>query len=177
MANESVSTNPSTQPSVSGYVPEKDLFTWKESSRPYKKRSREYWVTVFSIASLIAFILFLAEGVMPVILIIAVCFLYYVMSTVPPDQIEYKITSKGIKVADKLTPWEQIYRFWFDDRMGSKLLIFGIHVFPGKMEFVVSESDTEKLRDILQKYLPEEKPKSTSVDKAVGWVSQRLPQN
>ncbi len=159
------------------YLPEQDLYVGHEPARPFKRRSREYWVTVFSIAALLAFILFLAEGVMPVILIIALMFLYYVLSTVPPEQIEYRITNKGVKIADKTTLWSQLTRFWFNQRMDSELLVFGSLAFPGRIELVIQRGDIEKVKAILIKYLPEEKPEETSVDRAVSWVSKRLPQN
>src|SRR3989344_2388837 len=91
---------PARVPSIR-FEPEKDLHSWKAPSRPFKKRGREFWVTVLSIAALLAFVLFLAEGVMPVILIISLVFLFYVLSTVTPEEIEYKITNRGVKVADK----------------------------------------------------------------------------
>ncbi len=159
------------------YTQEKDLYVGHEPARPFKRRSREYWVTVFSIAALLAFILFLAEGVMPVILIIALVFLYYVLSTVPPDQIEYKITTKGVKIADKTTLWDQLIRFWFTKRMDSDLLAIETVTFPGRLELVVQQPDIVKIKSILIKYIPEEKPDETSIDKAVNWVSKKLPQN
>ena len=157
------------------YVPTKELFSWKAQSRPFKKRGRAFWVTSGSIAALLAFILFLAEGVMPVILIISLVFLYYVMSTVHPEEIEYKITNRGIKVANKSTGWDQFIRYWFMKRLDSDLLVFEMITFPGRLEVVVLEKDIPKLREVLTKYIPEEKPEDTSIDKAIDWVSKKLP--
>lgn len=158
------------------YIPEKDLFVWHAQSRPFKKRSREYWVTIYSIAALLAFVLFLAEGAIPVILIISVLFLHYIMSTVNPEEMEYKITNRGIRIGDNTTFWDELTRYWFTKRMDYDLLVFETFRFPGKLELVVHSSDKEKIKNVLAKYLPEEEPAETSVDKAVKWVSQKLPQ-
>src|SRR3989304_4840218 len=85
------------RPVVVRREPERDLVTWTAPSRPFKRRDRQFYTTVFAIAGIISLILFLAEGLMPVILIVALVFLYYVLSTVPPENIEYKITTKGVK--------------------------------------------------------------------------------
>ncbi|KKP31069.1 MAG: hypothetical protein UR20_C0044G0007, partial [Candidatus Woesebacteria bacterium GW2011_GWE2_31_6] len=75
---------------------EKDLVTWTAPGRPFKRRDKQFYLTTISIVGLVSLIIFLAEGAMPVILIISLVFLYYVMSTVPPENIEYKITNKGV---------------------------------------------------------------------------------
>ncbi|MDP1760059.1 MAG: hypothetical protein Q8L01_01165, partial [Candidatus Woesebacteria bacterium] len=92
---------------------EKDLVIWIAPARPFKRRDKQFYLTIISIAGLVSLIIFLAEGVMPVILIVSLIFLYYVMSTVQPENIEYKITNKGIKIAGKRTGWESFARFWF----------------------------------------------------------------
>src|SRR3989344_1449467 len=54
-------------------------------SRPFKTRSREFYVTLFAITGLVGLILFIAEGAMPVVLLIAIVFLFYILSTVAPE--------------------------------------------------------------------------------------------
>jgi hypothetical protein len=165
------------QPEKPRFEPEKDLYVWKAASRPIKKRGREYWVTIFSIAALLAFVLFLAEGVMPVILIVSLVFLYFVLSTVNPEEIEYKITNRGVRIADKTTSWGLLTQYWFSKRMGSDILTFGTFNFPGRFELVIPEKDIQKVKEVLQKYLPEETPVPTSIDKATSWLSKKLPDN
>ena len=57
---------------------EKDLITWVAPARPFKRRDKQFYLTTVSIAGIVCLILFLAEGAMPVILIISLIFLYYV---------------------------------------------------------------------------------------------------
>ena len=157
--------------------PEKDIFVWKEASRPFRKRSREFWVTVISIASLLAFILFLAEGVMPVILISSLVFLYYVMSTVNPEEVEYGITNRGLRVADATAPWGNLVQYWFGKRLGSDILVVETTSFPFRLELVISGKDIGKIKQILGDFIPEGKNNPTYLDKTVDWVAKKLPSN
>lgn len=168
---------PVERASENKYVEEKDLLNWQAPARPFKRRNREYWVTIFSIAALLAFILFLAEGIMPVVLIVSLSFLYYVLSTVQPESVTYKITNRGIKIVDRYTYWDAITRFWFAKKLDGDLLVFETLNFPGRMELVVLSKDLEQIRNILLKYIPEEKPAQTPVDKATDWISKKLPNN
>lgn len=155
---------------------EADLLVWTAPARPFKRRDRQFYVTTISIASLVSLILFLAEGAMPVILIISLVFLYYVLSTVEPENIEYKITNKGIKIANKTTPWEQMGRFWFSKRYSSDLLVFETFVLPGRMELVVDQTQKEQIKKVLAKYLTEEEISPSKLDRAVDWFSKKMPQ-
>lgn len=155
---------------------EADLLVWTAPARPFKRRDRQFYVTTISIASLVSLILFLAEGAMPVILIISLIFLYYVLSTVEPENIEYKITNKGIKIANKTTLWEQMGRFWFSKRYSSDLLVFETFVLPGRMELVVDQTQKEQIKKVLAKYLTEEEISPSKLDRAVDWFSKKMPQ-
>lgn len=165
------------QPVVVRREPENDLFSWTAMSRPFKRRGREFYVTLFAIVGLVGLILFIAEGAMPVVLLIALVFLFYVLSTVPPEEIQYKITNKGIRVADKRTDWGLMGRFWFTRRFDSDLLIIETFALPGRMEIVIRSEDEETIRKSLSAYLPEEEVKPSGLEKVTAWVSGKLPGN
>lgn len=156
--------------------PENDLIAWVAPARTFKRRDRQFYVTTISIAALVCLILFLAEGAMPVILIISVIFLYYVLSTVPPENIEYKITNKGIKIDKTTTPWEVLGRFWFGQRHDSEILHIEAFVMPGKIELVVDPAKKEEIRNVMTQYLAEEEIPPTRMDKVIHWFSKKLPQ-
>jgi hypothetical protein len=155
--------------------PERELFGWVAPARPFKRRDREFWVTVISIAAITGIILFLIEGIMPVILIISIIFLFYVLATVEPENIEYKITNKGVKIAGKRTDWADIRRFWFSARFNSQLLIFEIVKLPGRLELVIDNKEKEKARKVLKDYVLEEELPPSGLDRAANWFSKKLP--
>ena len=157
-------------------IPEKDLVTWNAPARPFKRRNREFYVTVFAIAALVALILFLVEGFMPVILIISLVFLFYVLNTVEPEIIEYKITNKGIKIAQKKIEWERVARFWFSRRFDNELLIVETFGLPGRLEIVIDPGVKEEIKKQASKYVIEEELPPSTLDKMANWFSKKLPQ-
>lgn len=167
---DNVSTLKSERPEM-----EKDLVTWIAPSRPFKRRDKQFYVTTISIAGMVCLILFLAEGAMPVILIISLIFLYYVMSTVAPEDIEYKITNKGVKIGGKITEWQFLGRFWFGKRYDSELLVIETRMIPNRMELVVKNEVKEQIRENLKDYLVEEEISPSNIDKAIDWFSKKLP--
>ena len=156
---------------------EKDLYTWKAAVRPFKKRDREFWVTSVAIAGVVGLVLFLVEGFMPVLLVISVAFLFYVISTVPPEDTQYKITNLGIKVGGRLTSWDVMSRFWFIKRFDSDLLIIETFVLPGRMEYVMDPDKKLEIKDVLLKYIPFEEVPASGLDRAAKWFSGKMPGN
>ncbi|MFZ5932740.1 MAG: hypothetical protein ACOYT7_01535 [Patescibacteria group bacterium] len=165
------------RPVVVRREPEKDLIIWTAPARPFKRRDREFYITVIAIAGIVGLILFLVEGFMPVILIVSLVFLFYVMNTVPPENIEYKVTNKGVKVAGKRTDWINLNRFWFSRRFDNELLVFESFTLPGRLELVVESKDKEELRKAITPYLPEEEVSPSYLDKAANWFSAKMPGN
>jgi len=158
-------------------VEEKELVSWVAPARPFKRRNRNFYVTVIVMAATIGFVLFLADGWLPVVLIISLVFLFYVMSTVPPENIEYKITNLGIKIANVNTPWEALGRFWFTKRMDSNLLVVETRTLPGRLELVIDPAKEKEIKDALSKELAYEEVPASNIDKAANWVSKRMPGN
>lgn len=156
---------------------ERDLFTWTAAARPFKRRNREFFITVAAMAGVVGLVLFIIEGVLPLILLISLLFLFYVMSTVEPANIEYKITNFGIKVANKRTDWNDMKRFWFVKRMDSELLIVETFKLPGRLEMVIKPEIKEDVKKIISDYIPFEQEPASYIDKATTWVSGRVPGN
>jgi hypothetical protein len=159
------------------HEPEIELISWTAPARPFKRRNKEFYITLIAIAAIVGLVLFLVEGWMPVILIISLVFLFYVMSTVEPEQIEYKITNKGIKVAGKKTEWAGLTRFWFSRRFDSQLLVMETLFLPGRMELVIDPGKKEEIKKTLLKFLPEEEAPASALDRAANWFSKRMPGN
>lgn len=157
--------------------PEKDLVIWTAASRPFKRYGRRFYVTVFSIVGIISIILFVAEGLMPVVLLISLIFLFYVLSTVKPEKIEYKITNKGVKIAGKETPWQNIIRFWFYNKSGTDVLLFDTTLFPGRMQLVVDSEIKDSLKKEISAYVPYEEKPPSAMDKLMDWVVKKLPES
>ena len=164
------------RPVVVRKEPERDLAVWVAASRPFKRRDREFYVTIMAMGGIVALVLFLVEGFMPVILIVSLFFLFYVLSTVEPEKIEYKVTTKGVKIAEKRIDWSNLGRFWFSKRFDNTLLIIESGSLPGRVELVVLPEKKEEIGKALSAYLVEEEVPPSALDKAANWFSKKLPQ-
>lgn len=156
---------------------EKDLFEWQASERPFKPRNKEFWVSVVAIAAIAGLILFIIDGIISVMLVVSVVFLFYVLSTVKPHSMTYRITDKALYLADQKLEMERFTGFWFGKRMDHDLLILSMNTFPGRLELVINGSDIQKIRKALSEILVEEKPNPTNLDNAADWLSQKIPGN
>jgi hypothetical protein len=154
---------------------EKELLTWIAPARPFKRRNRDFFVTIGGMAAIVALVLFLIDGFLPVILIISLVFLGYVMATVEPENIEYKITTKGIKIAGKVTEWNIMGRFWFTKRLDNELLIIETRVLPYRLEIVINSEVKDQIKRILSDYLTHEEIPASNLDKAANWFSKKMP--
>lgn len=156
---------------------ERDIIVWTAPARPFKKYGRKFYVTVFSIVGIVGIIFFIAEGIMPVILLISLIFLFYVLSTVQPENIEYKITSRGIKIAGKETPWQNLIKFCFSQKSGSEVLVFDTVLLPGRMELVINPEIKESLKKEISAYIPYEEIPPSFLDKILNWIVKKLPES
>lgn len=154
----------------------KTLFAWKAPVRVFKSRNREFWTTVLSIAFLLAVILLFIKEWLLIAVIIALIFVYYVLSSVPPEEIEHQITNRGIRFAGKGYLWEEISQYWISEKWGQKIINFETQFrFPGRLELIFKIEDEGKIREILKKYLPEEVPPPSFLDRASSWLSKKVP--
>lgn len=155
----------------------KVLFIWKAPLRPFKRRDKEFWTTVLAIIFLLSLILFLAGGqFMLIAVIVSLAFVYYVLSTVPPEEIEYRITNKGVSFEEKSYDWDLLWRFWFSDKYSQRLLNIDTRLsLPGRLIFVIKKEDEQKIKEIMEKYLLNEEAEPTFFDRASAWLAKKVP--
>ena len=155
--------------------PEKVLLEWKAPVRPFKRRSRHFWTTAFMMAFLVGVIMFFVEGWMPVAVIVAFLFLVYVMSSVPPEEANFQVTTQGIKIGEAKYFWGECVRFWFSERWGQKLLNVDIVRLPGRISILLGDVKESQLRDVVSKYLVYEVARPSWVERASDWLGKTIP--
>ncbi len=179
-------TNPEEQSEVVNQVPaeppkfrkeeEKTLFTWKAPARPFTPRDKKFWTTSISLAVIFGMILYVIEGMMPVIVMIAFLFLYYILTTVKPEEIEFKITNYGIRFADSLIEWTEMIRYWFTLRGDTQLMVIDTINLLGRLEIVISEKDKIKITEVMEEYLPQEEAPPSRMERASNWFYENVPE-
>ncbi len=155
---------------------EKELLKWVGPSRPFHTQSRQFFSTVGVIVVLVGLILILASEWMLIIMMVAGVFAYYIWSTVPPEEVEYTITNKGIRAHSKLYKWSELQQWWIEEKWGNKLLsLEQVAGWPKRVYLVLKNINLNELSEILNQYLILEKPELTSMDKFSHWIEEKFP--
>lgn len=156
-------------------APEKKLLVWKISARPYKKRTKEYFTTIASIVFLIAIILLFLKEWLLIAVIVSLTFVAYVLASVKPEEVEHKITTWGIVTGEKKYKWEDLMRFWFSKKFSNTLLHIDTKLSFPKQLIILVDDKKDEIEKLMQKYLTAEKPDKTFMDKAAGWLQEKVP--
>jgi len=152
------------------------LFSWEASARPFKKRNREFFTTVAIIVFLICLILIFAGQWFLVAAILSLTFLIYVLSTVSPETVKNEIKESGVKNAGNFYKWDDLSRFWFEDRYGERVLMIETNkgVF-SLMALVLVGVDEEKIKKFLKDKIKfRAVVEKNSLDHASEWIGKRI---
>ncbi len=162
-------------PGVPKPLPEETILDWYAPSRPFKKRTRQYYSTVAIIVILISMILFFAGQFLPIAVVISVAFLAYVLSVVPPGMVKHALTTFGIRVEGTLYYWDEMGRFWMTQKYGQPLLHIEVMRFPGRITLLLGDISEADMTEILSEVLLNQKPEPTFYDKAADWIQEKIP--
>ncbi len=156
---------------------ERELVKWMVAERPYKPLDRQMFVTGVVVAILVGVIMLLAGEFMAILVLAAVIFAYYVWSTVPPQQVEHIITTRGIRTSGQLYSWGEMARWWVEEKWGSKLLVVDLPA--GRQELLrlhlVLGPEEMAVKEVMEKYLLMEKPTEMGMDKVGRWIGEKFP--
>ncbi|MDD4027240.1 MAG: DUF5673 domain-containing protein [Candidatus Shapirobacteria bacterium] len=155
---------------------EKILFQWEAPERSFKKRDKDFWITAIAILILFSVVLIFIKEFFLVVALVSVLFLYYVLSTVPPEKVKNKITNRGVYFGDAKYSWDILLRFWFKKSLNSEILEFETNLrIPRQISLVINEEDKEKIKEVVLKKLPLVESSLNFVDKTTKWFGDRLP--
>lgn len=157
-------------------APEQILLKWMAPSRPFKMRDRQFFTTVIVIAILLGILLAFAREWMLIAVIAAMVFAYYVWSIVPPEEIEYSITTRGLRVHGQLYRWDELVQWWVEDKWGQKMIVIvAPMVVSRRLHLLLGQTNEEQVKQVLEKYLVMEQLPETAMDKAGRWISEKFP--
>ncbi|MFA7301634.1 MAG: hypothetical protein WC069_04960 [Candidatus Shapirobacteria bacterium] len=155
---------------------EKILFEWDAPERSFQRKDRDFWITAIAILVLVSIILFFVNEFPLILALVAVMFLYYALSTVPPGIVHNKLTNRGIYFGELRYDWNLLTRFWFKKSLSSQTIAFETNLrFPRQVTLVVDENHQEKIKEIVLKIIPMLDESPTLVDKITKWFADRLP--
>lgn len=155
----------------------KTLLSWAAPGRPFKVRSKQFYMTALLIAFLIEVILFLFSQYMLMFVVASLVFVSFAFSLVPPKNFHYRISTEGIMLEDHFYIWHELYDFYFVKRYGDDILhVRTKNFFPGVLTITLGDMTREHVKNVLVKYLPfREYIKPTFMDKSGDWLSRNFP--
>lgn len=155
--------------------PYKVLLTFKSPSRIFQKKSKEYYKNIAVLIFLLSIILVFLGQTILVLAILAFGFFTYALNSVKPEEITHKFTNKGIETIDKKFSWDQLGRFWFEKNNDQEILYIENFIsLPPRLIILLGNQKKQDLKNILDKYLIEEKPELSQIEKAGIWLSNKF---
>ena len=153
------------------------LVSWSAPGRPFRKKSRQFFLSVTLLLVFFEIILFLFTQYELMVVLLALAFLSTALSIIPPHDFHYKVTTEGIKVEDYFYIWSELYDFYFKRTDGVDVLIVRTQAFlPGELKISMGSITRDHLRKILVPFLPyREFVKPTFMEKSADWLTQNFP--
>lgn len=153
------------------------LISWSAPGRPYKKKSRQFFLSVLLILFFFEVILFLFSQYELMAVLVSLAFVSIVLTVVPPHDFHYKITTEGVKVEDYFYIWGELYDFFFKKVEGQDILIVRTQdLLPGELKISMGDITREHLRKVLVSYLPyREYVHPTFMERSADWLSNNFP--
>jgi len=153
------------------------LLEWKAPGRPFKERSREYFINAFLIMAAVEIILFLFSQYLLMVLVFSLVFLAFALASVPPRIFEYKISTQGVRIENHFFIWEELYDFYFFKHHGKETLyITTKSFFPGELTLTLGDIPVDQVKTIMLRYLPfREYVEPTFIEKAGDWLERNFP--
>jgi hypothetical protein len=159
-------------------IPEEDYapLEWIAPGRPFKKRGRQFYLTSLLIMLLVEIILFLFSQYLLMFVVLALIFVGFTLSAVPPKNFHYRVSEEGIMVEDTFFLWKELYDFYFKKEHSETLHVRTQSYFPGEIILTLGEMDKEKVKNYLLPFLAfREYVKPTFMEKAGDWLAKNFP--
>lgn len=151
------------------------LLAWTSPSRLFKRRDREYFTNIGAIVFLLIVILIFAREFLLIAAVVAIVFLVYVLSTVPPEEVSHRITNLGLESAGHFYRWEELVEFWFEEQWSQTMLVLR-PIIGTRIIVLLGTQDKESVRKLIAEYIPfRERPEKTWVDNAARWITEKIP--
>jgi len=159
-----------------GKIKPQTLLSWEAPERVFKKKNKEFWTTILSVALLVSIILFFAKEYFLIAAIFALIFLFYVLSTNPPQIMKYKITNQGVFWGKAKYEWGSLWRFWFQEKEGQTILNIDTRLaFPKRLILLLGNQNKKEIRQILEDFIPYEKVGPDFIEKSTRWLAKTFP--
>lgn len=155
---------------------ERTLLSWKSPERLHKARGREFYSTILAFVFLLSIIAIFFKEFLLMVTIWTFAFVAFAMSRVAPSMVEHSLTTRGVKTGKNTYRWGELMRFWLEGKWGQTILHIDTFLgFPRRLIILLGDTPKEKVKEILVRRIPYDKPEDTFVDKATKWLQEKVP--
>jgi hypothetical protein len=180
MSESSKLASPPTESIIPpSYVDEEKrlLVEWDAPSRPFKKRDKDFFTTVTTLAVLCVVILFFMKEFLVICVVFALVFLVYVLYSVPPEPIHNALYTTGIQNGSHFYAWPELYYYWFEKRWDNMMLVARTRSdLPGAIYLLVGDKTREELETAIgTRLILKDKADSNVIDRAAAWLGRMFP--
>ena len=174
---EEKSENQNSPEAYQGYMQVKTLLAWTAPGRPFRKRTKQYYLTSLLIMLFVEIILFLFSQYLLMLVVLSLVFVAFALATIPPRDFHYRISTEGLMVEDHFFLWQELYDFYFRRREGTETLHIRTHAFiPGELTITLGGIGEEHVKSVLLPFLPyREYIKPGFMEKSADWISKNFP--
>ena len=153
------------------------LLAWKAPGRPFRKRSKDYYLTTLLLTLVIQVVLFLFAQYLLMLVVLSLVFVAFALATVPPHDFHYKVNTEGVRIEDHFYLWQELYDFYFKHRDGMDTVVLRTRAFfPGELTLSLGSLHQDQVKSVLLPYLPfREVVQPTFMDKSGDWLSKNFP--
>lgn len=149
---------------------------WTAPGRPFQKRSKQFYLTALLIMLLFEIIFFLFSQYLLMVVILALVFVAFALTSIPPKDFHYRISSEGIMIEDTFLLWKELYDFYFKKEGIETLHVRTQAYLPGELIITLGNMDKEKIKNAILPYLPfREYVKPGFMEKSGNWLAKNFP--
>jgi hypothetical protein len=155
---------------------EKVLLSWTAKSRPYKPAEQQTRLVMLVLGVLIALVLAFAGEWMLIMVLIAGAFFYYAWNRMPPEEVEFLVTNKGVRAFGRLYLWWEFSSWWLEEKWTSQVMVLNLNSgLINRLYIPVEGIKIDELKKVVNMYLLFLKPPDSPVDTMTKWVAEKFP--
>ncbi|HSX58498.1 MAG TPA: hypothetical protein VLE47_04500 [Candidatus Saccharimonadales bacterium] len=174
VAQQQQPTASQTQPAQTFEV--RTLYAWKAPERIFIPRNRKWFTYLFLLLLIIILILLFLKQFIIIAPIAALGFVAYVMASVPPHDVEHKLTTEGVLTGGRSYLWAELFDYWFVKKDDHETIQLETYLnYPRRLSLLVGDGEKETIKQTMAQFIPfREIPKETFMDKAADYLSEKF---
>ncbi len=152
--------------------PEKIFLSWTAPEYVHYEKSQLWFLGAGVIMGLLVVYAIIVKQWLMAAAFVAAAIALFRFTQIRPELREHSISNKGVKIGKNFFPYSKIKSFWIIDTTDVKTLnLESLRKLLPILKIQLQDIDSQKLREILKKYLPEQEGREDDlIDKFSRWI-------